>query len=156
MIDTQNEDFLKVIDAFNKNAVKYILVGGFSTNFHGYKRNTGDIDFWLNDSIENRKNLINALENLGYGRLEELLTIPFIAGFCEIQLDNGIYADLMDTILGFEKEDFEDCYEKAVVANIEGIKIRFLHYNHLIRSKENSHRLKDKLDVEELKKINRE
>ena len=42
----------------------------------------------------------------------------------------------------------------AVVAEIDHVSIRFLHYNHLIRSKENSHRLKDKLDVEELKKIN--
>jgi Nucleotidyl transferase of unknown function (DUF2204) len=153
-MDIYNEEFLTLIKSFNKYSVKYILVGGLTTNFHGYKRSTGDIDFWIEGSIENRKNLIEALDFLDYGRFDELQTMPLLAGFCEIMLDNGIYADLMDTILGFEKEDFNDCYENAVIADVDGVQIRFLHYNHLIRSKENSHRLKDRLDVEELRKIN--
>lgn len=153
-MDIYNDEFLKLISVFNQFQVKYIVVGGLSTNFHGYKRATGDIDFWIEDNFQNRKNLIEALDFLEYGRFEEFLTIPFIAGFCEIMLDNGIYADLMNSILGFEKEDFEACFQKAILADLDGVAVRFLHYNHLIRSKENSHRLKDRLDVEELRKIN--
>jgi hypothetical protein len=153
-MDLYNEEFLKLVKAFNQFNVKYIVVGGLTTNFHGYKRSTGDIDFWIEGGLENRKNLIEALDFLQYGRFEELETLPLIAGFCEIMLDNGIYADLMDTILGFKKEDFDECYDMAVIAEVDNVPVRFLHYNHLIQSKENSHRLKDKLDVEELKKIN--
>ena len=153
-MDIYNEDLLKFLKSLHDFQVKYMLVGGFATGLHGYVRNTGDIDFWIEGSFENRKKLVEALDFLEYGRFEELLTAPLIAGFCEIMLDNGMYADLMDRILGFEKEDFEECYKIAPIKDFEGISIRYLHYNHLIRSKENSHRLKDRLDVEELRKIN--
>lgn len=152
-MDIFDSDLLDIFRAFEKYEVRYIIVGGFATNFHGYARATGDIDFWMEDSPKNRKKLIEALENIGYGQLEALNTTPLIAGYCEIMLDNGMYADLMESIFGFEKGDFSNCYEKAVIAVIMGIQVRFLHYNHLLQSKESSNRLKDKLDAEELKKI---
>lgn len=152
-MDIFDSELLEVFKAFENHKVRYMVVGGFATNFYGYARATGDIDFWLEDSPQNRKKLIEALEAMGYGRVEALNTVPMFAGYCEILLDNGMYADLMESILGFEKGDFSDCYEKAVIAEIMGIKVRFLHYNHLLQSKESSNRLKDKLDVEELKKI---
>lgn len=153
-MDIYNSEFLKLISSFHQFEVRYIIVGGFSTNFHGYKRATGDIDFWIDDTPQNRRQLIQAFDNMGFGKLEELMKVPFVPGYCEVQLDSGIYADLMDTILGFTSEDFDECFQLAVVADIEGIPVRFLHYNHLIQSKEQSDRLKDKLDVQELRRIN--
>ena len=32
------------------------MVGGFATRFHGYNRNTDDLDMWLKDDPQNRKN----------------------------------------------------------------------------------------------------
>ncbi len=133
--------------------MRYIIVGGFATNFHGYKRATGDIDFWMEDTIENRKNLILAVEGLGFGRFDELLHLPLLAGYCEIMLDNGIYADLMGSILGFEKEDFDGCYKLSIVSEVDGVPLRFLHLNHLLKSKSGSHRPKDQLDAEQLKRL---
>ncbi len=153
-MDIFNSEFLKLVSAFHKFKVRYIIVGGFSTNFHGYKRATGDIDFWLDDTPLNRHQLIHAFYDMGFGKLEELMKVPLIPGYCEVQLDSGIYADLMDTILGFSKEDFSECFNLSVVADIEGIPVRFLHYKHLLQSKEKSDRLKDKLDVQELRRIN--
>lgn len=154
-MDIYNDEFLDVIRAFNQHSVQYIIVGGFATNFHGFKRATGDIDFWIKDSIDNRKNLIDALDALKLGRFEELLDLPLLAGYCEIMLDSGIYADLMNTILGFEKEDFDECFSMASIAKVEDLELRFLHYNHLLHSKINSHRKKDQLDAEELQKLRR-
>ncbi len=154
-MDIFSEELLRVVRTFEKHNIRYIIVGGFATNFHGYARATGDFDFWLEDTFENRKKLVDALEALGYGRFEALMTAPLLPGYCEIMLDNGMYADLMDSIFGFQKEDFPACFEKAVTADIMGVKIRFLHFNHLLHSKESSARLKDKLDAEELRKISR-
>jgi hypothetical protein len=61
----------------------------------------------------------------------------------------------MDSITGFDNSKFQICYELAEIGIIDTTEIRFLHYNHLIASKEQSNRLKDQLDVEELKKIKR-
>ena len=53
------------------------------------------------------------LDQMQYGRMEELMKVPFLCSYCEVMLDNGVYADFMNSILGFEEEDFEVCYEKS-------------------------------------------
>jgi len=50
-------NFWKALEEFN---VKYIMVGGYATNLHGFQRFTGDLDIWLKDDIENRKALRKA------------------------------------------------------------------------------------------------
>ena len=54
-MDVNNEDVLAFWRALNNEAVKYIMVGGFATNLHGYQRTTQDIDILLDDTTENRK-----------------------------------------------------------------------------------------------------
>lgn len=51
--------------------------------------------------------------------------------------------------------EFEDANQRKIIADIDDIKIPFLHLNDLVLSKFNTGRLKDKADVEELQKIQR-
>lgn len=153
-MDTFNEEFLRLIDTFQKFNVKYIVVGGFAVNHYGYRRTTGDCDIYLEDSIVNRQNLIDSLDAMDYGRFDELLRVPIIAGYCEIMMDNGMYADLMTEMKGLDKSKFNDYYELATLDVIQDIPVRFLHYNHLIENKKATGRNKDLLDIEELEKIN--
>lgn len=152
-MDILGQEFLNLINTFEKNQLKYLIVGGFATYYHGYQRTTGDIDFWVEDSFQNRANLVTSLEEMGYGRFEALMTAPFIAGYCEVMLDNGIYADIMNSIIGFEEKNFQECYARAEVTLIDNVKVRFIHLNDLIHSKEVSTRPKDLNDAVELKKI---
>jgi len=46
-----DDDLLSFWQSLNKNKVKYIMVGGFATRFHGFNRNTDDIDIWLEDTL---------------------------------------------------------------------------------------------------------
>ena len=154
IMDTFNEEFLRLIDTFQKFNVKYIVVGGFAVNHYGYRRTTGDCDIYLEDSIVNRQNLIDSLDAMDYGRFDELLRVPIIAGYCEIMMDNGMYADLMTEMKGLDKSKFNDYYELATLDVIQDIPVRFLHYNHLIENKKATGRNKDLLDIEELEKIN--
>lgn len=153
-MDTFNEEFLRLIDTFQKFNVKYIVVGGFAVNHYGYRRTTGDCDIYLEDSIVNRQSLIDSLDAMAYGRFDELLRVPIIAGYCEIMMDNGMYADLMTEMKGLDKSKFNDYYELATLDVIQDIPVRFLHYNHLIENKKATGRNKDLLDIEELEKIN--
>lgn len=114
----------------------------------------GDVDFYLEDTLANRMNLINALEDMGYGRFNELLRLPILAGYCEIMMDNGVYADLMTEIPGLDKHDFSSQYSKAQIEVVNNVPIRFLHYTDLIRNKKATGRSKDLLDIEELQKRN--
>lgn len=153
--DLYKEAFLKLVSAFNKFEVKFLIVGGFATNYHGYLRATGDIDFWLKDTLQNRKALIEAIDFLGMGQFPELIDAPLMPGFCEIILNQGIYADLMNEIHGFDQTDFDRCYQDASITQIDNIEIRFINFSDHLESKKTSTRLKDKLDVEELIKIQR-
>ncbi|MBO9632845.1 MAG: hypothetical protein J7578_06975 [Chitinophagaceae bacterium] len=56
-MDVLDELLINFWRTLNKHDVKYIMVGGFATRFHGFDRNTDDLDLWLMDSLENRKNL---------------------------------------------------------------------------------------------------
>ncbi|OJW84005.1 MAG: hypothetical protein BGO69_09785 [Bacteroidetes bacterium 46-16] len=152
--DKENPEILLLVKAFEKRNVRYLLVGGFAVNRYGYRRTTGDLDIYLKDSRENRANLVDALEDMGYGRFDELMDAPIFAGYCEVMMDQGMYADLMTDIPGLEKEHFDEYYAMATVDEIDGSPVRFLHYNHLIQNKLATGRPKDKLDVEELRRIN--
>lgn len=55
-MDIFDEELIEFWQSLNKYHVKYIMVGGVATNLNGYQRMTDDIDVWLEDTIENRKN----------------------------------------------------------------------------------------------------
>ena len=54
---------------------------------------------------------------------------------------------------GLEDFTFDECLELATVAEIETVKVPFLHINHLIVNKKAVNRSKDQIDVIELEKI---
>ena len=92
---------------------------------------------------------------MGYGRFDELLTTQIVAGYCELMMDSGMYADLMTEIPGLAKQEFDIQYEMAFKEEINGVTVRFIHYNHLVQNKIATGRPKDLLDVQELEKINK-
>jgi hypothetical protein len=154
-MDVFDEEILAFWRQLDQQNVRYIMLGGFATNFHGYSRATDDMDLWLEDTLENRKKLRQAIKDHGSGDYEPLERVQFIPGWTELRLLSGFKLDLMTTVKGLESLSFDEYYNMAVVAEIEGVPVRFLHYNHLIESKKAANRLKDQLDVQELEKIRR-
>jgi len=54
-------DFLEILNAFAKNGVEYILIGGFAVIIHGFPRLTSDIDIFLKPEAKNLERLKRAL-----------------------------------------------------------------------------------------------
>lgn len=155
-MDIFEEDILNFFLLLNKHSVRFILVGGLAVNYHGFSRSTGDVDLWLDESGDNRKKLVDALKEKNIEGAETFLTYPFIPGFAEIMLDNGIYIDLMSDLQFFKQNRFEECYQLATKYKInEMIELPVLHINALIEEKEKSTRAKDSEDAEQLKKLHR-
>ena len=152
-MDVFDDEILSFWDHLEKEGVRYILIGGFATNFHGYSRATADMDLWIEDSPENRQRLRRAIKKHVSGEEERSEIRQMVAGWTELRLKNNFTLDLMTSVKGLENIPFDECYELAVIAKIEEIPIRFLHYNHLVQSKRASNRLKDQLDLEELARI---
>jgi hypothetical protein len=70
-----NSQIIEIWKFFSLNKVKYLTIGGFSVNSYGYGRNTGVINIFIEDSIENRQNLRIALKQLGLGDFQNISTM---------------------------------------------------------------------------------
>ena len=82
-MDIFDEEILKFWAALQKCRVKYIMVGGYAANLHGYQRYTGDMDIWIEDSSENRKQLREAFSECGMGDYYLLETMQFVPGWTD-------------------------------------------------------------------------
>jgi predicted nucleotidyltransferase len=151
-MDIYDDDVIRIWRALSENSVRYIMVGGFATYFHGFERNTQDIDIWLEDTLENRKKLRLVLEVLDFGDFPMIETMQFVAEWSSIK-HGDIELDIMTNMKGLENLTFDDCFARASVAEIDGIEIPFLHINDLIANKKTVNRPKDQIDVIELEKI---
>ena len=150
-----NSQIVEIWKYFSLNKVKYLTIGGFAVNIYGYGRNTGDIDIFIEDSIENRENLRKALKQSGIGDFKNLNTMQFIPGWTDITLNFNLRLDIMTSVKGLENTTFEQLLEKAYIIEISDIPVYFIDYESLITAKKAANRPKDLLDIEELEKLNR-
>ncbi|MFH6997028.1 DUF6036 family nucleotidyltransferase [Flavobacterium sp. FlaQc-57] len=149
-----NEQIIAIWNSFFENKVKYITIGGFAVNIYGYNRNTGDIDIYLEDTIENRINLRKALKSINLGDFETIETMQFIPGWTDFSLNYGLRLDIMTTVKGLEDKSFSSLLEDATIVMIGETPVYFIDYDNLIIAKKASNRPKDILDIEELDKAN--
>jgi len=152
-MDIFDEEILKFWAALEKCQVRYIMVGGYATNLHGYQRYTGDIDIWIADTLENRKRLREAFAESGMGDYYMLETMQFVPGWTDFHLNNGLRLDILVSMKGLDGFSFDECMDMASIADIDGVKVPFLHINQLIANKKAVNRPKDQLDVIELERI---
>ena len=152
-MDILDEEILAFWQSLFKANVRFIMVGGFATNLHGFARTTADIDLWIDASLENRKKLRKALEFLDLGDMSLIETMDFIPGWSSIRLKSGFELDIMTYMKGFSEDKFDECYQLSPEAIIEGIPVKFLHLNFLIEAKEAAGRPKDLIDLIELRII---
>ena len=151
-----NSQIVEIWKYFSLNKVKYLTIGGFAVNIYGYGRNTGDIDIFIEDSIENRENLRLALKQSGIGDFKNMSTMQFIPGWTDVTLNFNLRLDIMTSVKGIENKTFEQLLEKAYIVEISDIPVYFIDYENLIIAKKAANRPKDLLDIEELEKLNRD
>lgn len=151
-----NEQIIEVWKYLSSNKVNYLTIGGLAVNIYGYGRNTGDIDIIIEDTLTNRKNLRKAINDLGIGDFDNILTMQFIPGWTDIHLNFNLRLDIMTSIKGLENKSFSELIKQATVAEINDVKVYFIDYDNLIIAKKAANRPKDLLDIEELQKINKD
>ena len=151
-MDIPDEDLLNFWRSLNTFHVKYIMIGGFAVNLHGFSRMTADVDIWLKDEISNRQNLGKALEQFGYGELS-FDKLDFIPGWSNFYIGKGLNLDIITKMKGLSGISFDEALSIANVAKIENIEVPFLNINQLIKNKKATNRPKDIVDVIELEKI---
>jgi hypothetical protein len=141
-----NQDFSNFIATLETYNVRYLLVGGYSVILHGYPRTTGDLDIWVDQTAENYALLSKAFTDFG---LPLMLENDFLNSENEVFTYGRppIAIDIMTTCKGLL---FNESFDNSTKIEVDGITIRLIHYNDLIRAKKASGRHKDLNDLEHL------
>ena len=78
------------------------LVSVVGINLHGHQRYTSDIDMWIEDTVENRRNLRKGFQQYGMGNYLMLETMQIVTGRSDLRLNNGLQLDLLTQMKGLE------------------------------------------------------
>ncbi len=139
---------LEVCRLLNDEKAKYLLVGGIACNLHGLIRATKDIDLLIPKDAKNTEAVLEALQHLTLGiarelDAEEVSRKPFT-----------IIGDIprVDLLTVAHNVKFEEAVKTALVAKIDGVKIPYVDFETLLKTK-STDRLQDKADIERLKQI---
>ena len=144
-----NQDFRDFLQALNNNDVEYLLVGGYAVILHGYPRTTGDMDIWVNRTTNNYKKLVTAFYEFKMPMFD-MTEENFIQhqNWDVFRFGRKPVAIYIMTKMG--RLNFEECYLAAQHYDDDGLIIKLIHYNDLIKAKKAAGRFKDLNDLENL------
>jgi hypothetical protein len=144
---------IRFVELLLKHEVDFIIIGGYAVIFHGYVRTTGDLDFWLRPDNENKFRLLEAFRE--FGITPDSLNALAGCDFTQIvAFHHGVVPNKVDFITGMAGLTFDDAIKRVKIFSVSGMDVPVLNLSDLIINKLSTTRLKDKLDVEELQKIN--
>ncbi|TLV01538.1 hypothetical protein FEN17_11480 [Dyadobacter luticola] len=153
-MDISSDDVLHLLQSLNKYEVKFMMVGGMAGVVHGHIRTTQDMDLWIKNEYSNTVAFINALNENDVPGAHLLRDMPLIFGWTSVRFGiSGFELDLGHSLKAFAENDFDECYERSLKADFEGVPFRVIHLKDLITEKKATARIKDLADVEELQKI---
>ena len=146
------QDMKDLIEAFERNRVQYVLVGGHAVNYYGYVRSTQDIDFFVMPSPENAQKLMKALSEFGFGD----------AGISQVYFERegtavhlGVEPNRIDLPTHLKGISNDTVFGNRKRVELGGMLLTIIAYSDLLAAKRHSERPRDLADVDELEKTNR-
>lgn len=143
-----NKGLLQLVDCLNKADVRYVFVGGYAVNMHGYHRNTGDIDILIDTSPSNADKMVLALRASG---VSDPALAPEIFMDTSFNVQVGDYPNKIEFIKGISGVAFEMAFERKVTMDVMGTPVHIISLKDLLESKIRARRPKDLLDYKMLK-----
>ncbi|OLD28837.1 MAG: hypothetical protein AUJ04_00595 [Acidobacteria bacterium 13_1_40CM_3_55_6] len=136
-----------VFASFQKNDVKYLVIGGIAAVLYGVPRATFDLDVLVEPTIENAERLLTAMIEAGLGtasltNAEEVLSKEITIFTDRIRLD------VQTSTPGIS---FEQAWQRRVTMNYRGQTLEVVSLADLIASKRAAGRDVDLEDVRILK-----
>ena len=127
-----------------------MLVGGYSVILHGYARTTGDMDLWVERTVENYVKISAAFDHFGMP-VFDMTAQNFLKHPVWDVFTFGIHPVAIDLMVSIEGFSFDEIYKRSVLIKEAGIEVRVIHKTDLIALKQKAGRLKDLDDLENLK-----
>jgi hypothetical protein len=146
------DTFAGLLAALARADVDFIVVGGLAVAFAGYPRVTDDVDILIDTAPANINRMLGVLSGFGDGAATELSTDDFPLEEGCVRVAEHFDLDIFTLMSG---HSYADLLPIAATHDVEGMPVRHLSAEGLIRLKENSLRPKDQLDVAALRAIQR-
>lgn len=122
-------------------------MGGYAVAAHGHPRYTADLNIWVWTAAENAAGLLEALTDFGFGAVD-LVAADFTEPGRVVQLGYPpVRIDLLTSIDGVE---FEECFDRRVDVDLDGLTVPFIGLDDLRRNKAASGRPQDLADLDGL------
>lgn len=149
-----HSSFVEVLKTLLDCQVEFLLIGGYAVNYHGFGRPTGDLDLWLKPDNKNKEKCLVAFKNLNFtqesidkiSKLDFTKAQVFFIGEVPLRIDFLTKVNVVD---------FEEAWRDKKILSIDDIEIPVIDYEQLVLTKISTGRTQDKLDIEELQKVQR-
>ena len=140
-------NFREFFESFRSHEVRYLVVGGYALGYHGYVRYTGDIDAWVEPTVENSRRVVAAFADFGFGSLN-LAPDAFASDDVIVQIGRPpLRIDVMTSPSGVT---FGPCYDDRLVVDVDGLALDVIGLECLKVNKAASGRPQDLGDLSRL------
>jgi predicted nucleotidyltransferase len=140
-----NSDFSDLLQIFNANKVKYLVIGGYAVVQYAEPRFTKHLDVLISTDPVNAEAVYNALREFG-APLTGLTPKDFSEEGFFFQM--GVAPVRVDVLMGIPGIQFEECWDRRVEVDFDGLKVIFISKLDLIASKRAAGRPQDLIDVD--------
>ena len=145
-----NVDYKELFKTLNKYRVKYLVVGAYAVIYYAEPRFTKDLDIWVDSEPKNARKLYKALKEFK-APLRDMQPEDFTNKHIIYQI--GVAPVRVDIIMGLPGINFAKAWENKVLSKYGNVVINILGLKELIKSKQKTKRMQDKLDLQNLKAV---
>jgi predicted nucleotidyltransferase len=140
-----NSDFSDLLNLFNVNDVRYMVIGGYAVVQYAEPRYTKDLDLWISIDKDNAAAVYKALKDFG---------APLV-GLTEADFsEEGFFYQMgrppmrVDVLMGIPGMEFEAAWQRREEVDFDGLLVKFISRADLIASKKASGRPQDLIDAD--------
>ena len=140
-------DFKEFLRLLRSAKIEYLLVGGYAVGHYGFPRATADLDLWVANHEENASRLVAALRKFGFD-VPALNKSLFQQPGHVVRM--GVPPVRLEILSSIDGVEFQDCYPRREVAEIDGVEVDIIGLADLRTNKKASGRHQDLNDLEKL------
>ena len=141
-------DFKEFLKLLKEHEVRYLLIGAYAVNYHGYIRATGDMDIWIAIDPDNASKIVAVLKEFGFENDPEINPNLFLQEKKIIRM--GVPPLRLEISTSISGVDFDECYQSRIIDQLDGVEVNLIDLESLKRNKKASGRPKDLTDLKKL------
>lgn len=140
-----NPDFVDLLRALRDAEVRFLIVGAYALAHYGRPRATGDLDIWIDTTVDSAPRIMRALESFG-APLRDVTEADFSRPGIVLQI--GVPPGRIDLLTELTGVTFDEAWPTRESGPFGELTVDFIGRDMFIRNKRATGRAKDLGDIE--------